>query len=560
MVDYIIVGAGSAGCILANRLSEHPQSRVLLIEAGGADTKKEIRIPLAWLKLFKSEVDWDYTTTPQPGLGRRRIYWPRGKTLGGCSSTNTMMAIPGHRVDYDGWADLGNQGWSFEQLAPHFQRVYDTLAVQDLRDPNPLTNAFIEAAVQVGIPRSPRLGPTDLEGVRQTPVTQHRGRRWSAADAYLRPALRRPNLTVITNAQVTRVLFDGPRAVGVAYRHGADEKIARCAREVILSGGAVNSPQLLLLSGVGPVHELAKHRIKPVHELPGVGLNLQDHPVVACLVEAVDPTTLYAAETAGNFARYLLFRRGMLTSNAAEAAAFIHSRPGLPAPDLELMFAPGLFQNEGLTPASAHGFTIMAVALQPHSVGAVRLRSADPLAKPEIDPGYLSDPPGNDLRVLAAGLKLARRIVSMPALAKLAGDEITPGSRTVSTHIRDTAHGIYHAVGTCRMGTDELAVVDHHLRVRGLDGLRVVDASIIPRIPRGHTNLPTMIIADKAADLIRGTSSPSQPATAGRELPLAITKPHGAAPSHEPAIRPTSRNPGDNARTPALNPTSVAST
>jgi choline dehydrogenase len=259
-----------------------------------------------------------------------------------------------------------------------------------------------------------------------------------------------------------------------------------------------------------------------VHELPGVGLNLHDHPVATCLVEAVDPTTLYAAETARNIARYLLLRRGMLTSNAAEAAAFIHSRPGLPAPDLELMFAPGLFQNEGLTPASRHGFTIMAIALQPHSVGAIRLRSADPLAKPEIDPGYLSDPAGNDLRVLAAGLELARRIVSMPALTQLAGDEITPGGETLHAHIRDTAHGLYHPVGTCRMGTDELAVVDHQLCVRGLDGLRVVDASIIPRIPRGHTNLPTMIIADKAADLLRGTAA-SQPATAGHGWPRAAT-------------------------------------
>ena len=523
MVDYIIVGAGSAGCVLASRLSEDPQTRVLLIEAGGADTKREIRIPLAWLKLFKSEVDWDYTTTPQAALGGRRVYWPRGKTLGGCSSINTMMAIPGHRADYDGWADRGNEGWSFEELAPHFECVYGTLAVEELRDPNPLTHAFIEAAVQAGIPRSRKLGPTDLEGVRLTPVTQRRGRRWSAADAYLRPALRRPNLTVTTSAQVTRVLFDGRRAVGVAYRQGADEKIARCAREVILSGGAVNSPELLLLSGVGPRDELAKHRIKPVHELPGVGLNLQDHPVVTCLVEAVDPTTLYAAETAGNLARYLLFRRGMLTSNAAEAAAFIHSRPGLPAPDLELMFAPGLFQNEGLTPAFAHGFTIMAIALQPHSVGSVRLRSADPLAKPEIDPNYLSDPPGNDLRVLAAGLELGRQIVSMPALTKLAGHEITPGGETLRAHTRDTAQGLYHPVGTCGMGTDALAVVDHQLRVRGLDGLRVVDASVIPRIPRGHTNLPTMIIADKAADLIRGTTRTGRRATAGAELPLMAT-------------------------------------
>jgi choline dehydrogenase len=494
-----------------------------LDRTGGADTKKEIRIPAAWLKLFKSEVDWDYTTTPQAALGGRRIYWPRGKTLGGCSSTNAMMAIPGHRADYDGWANLGNEGWSFEELAPHFERVYDTLAVEELRDPNPLTKAFVEAAVQAGIPRSRKLGPTDLEGVRLTPVTQHRGRRWSAADAHLRPALRRSNLTVLTGAQVTRVLFDGRHAVGVAYRQGADEKIARCGREVILSGGAVNSPQLLLLSGVGPLDELAKHRIEPVHEIPGVGLNLQDHPIVACHVEALHPTTLYAAETARNLARYLLLRRGMLTSNAAEAAAFIHSHPGLPAPDLELIFAPALFQNQGLTPPPGHGFTILAVALQPRSVGGLRLLSPAPLAQPEIDPGYLTDPGRDDLRVLTTGLELARQIISMPALNQLAGHELAPAAAPLEVHTRDTAHGLYHPVGTCRMGSDELAVVDHQLRVRGLDAVRVVDASIILRIPRGHTNLPTMIVAEKAAELIRGSAPTSPPATASTELPLAAT-------------------------------------
>jgi choline dehydrogenase len=277
-----------------------------------------------------------------------------------------------------------------------------------------------------------------------------------------------------------------------------------------------------LLSGVGALDELGKHRIKPVHELPGVGLNLQDHVAVDCLVEAVHPTTLYSAETAGNLARYLLLRRGMLTSNAAEAAAFIHSRPGQPAPDLELIFSPGLFLNEGLTPATGHGFTIMSVALQPRSVGSLRLSSANPLAKPEIDPGYLSDPGRDDLRVLVTGLDIARRIVAMPALKPLAGPELAPAASDLQTHARDSAHTLYHPVGTCRMGSDALAVVDDQLRVRGLDGLRVVDASIMPRIPRGHTNLPTMLIAEKAAQLIAATRSTWQ-STAANEVPLAAT-------------------------------------
>jgi choline dehydrogenase len=301
---------------------------------------------------------------------------------------------------------------------------------------------------------------------------------------------------------------------------------------VILCGGAINSPQLLLLSGVGPVAELGRHRIQPVHELPGVGLNLHDHPSVAYLVEATQPTTLYSAETAGNIARYLLLRRGMLTSNAAEAAAFVHSRPGLPAPDLELIFAPGLFLNEGLTPASGHGFTIFSVALQPRSVGILRLRSGDPFDKPELDPGYLSDPGQEDLRVLVAGLELARQVVSKPALKPLAGRELAPGAAGLETHARATGQGLYHPVGTCRLGTDDLAVVDNQLRVRGLDGLRVVDASIMPRIPRGHTNLPTMMIAEKAAQLIRGVAPRTQ-ARARIDPTLATSSAHNNASARE---------------------------
>jgi choline dehydrogenase len=506
MVDYIVVGAGSAGCVLAGRLTEAPGTSVLLLEAGGPDTKQEIRIPAAWSGLFRSEVDWDYSTTPQEGLGGRNVYWPRGKTLGGSSSTNAMMAIPGHRADYDGWADLGNEGWSFDELAPYFRRVEEVLEVEELRDPSPLTHAFVEACVEAGIPRSRHLGPTDLEGVRLTPVTQRRGSRWSAADAYLRPALRRPNLTVVTGAHVTRVLVEWERAVGVAYRAGGVEKVARCAREVILCGGAVNSPQLLLLSGIGPADELAGAGLEAWHVLPGVGASLQDHVAVGYLAGSTRPVSLASAGTPWDLARYLFLRRGPLTSNVGEAAAFVHSRPGLSAPDLELIFCPVLFQDQGLAAPSEHGFTIAAVSLQPRSAGTVRLRSADPLEPPEIDPGYLSDPCREDFRLLEIGLLLSRSIATQPPFAGLAGRELEPGATPLCEHVRARAQGLYHLVGTCRMGVDDLAVVDPELRVRGLSGLRVVDASVIPRIPRGHTNLPTMVVAEKAADLIRSAA------------------------------------------------------
>jgi choline dehydrogenase len=503
-VDTVVVGAGSAGCVLAARLSEDPHADVLLLEAGGSDERTEIRIPAAFSKLFRSEVDWNYLTEPQAELGGRRIYWPRGKVLGGSSSLNAMMAIPGHAADYDGWAAPGLTAWSWQELAPLLERVESVLAVEELRDPNPLTLAFLRAAEQAGIPRSHALGPTDLEGVRLTRVTQRRGRRRSAADAYLRPALARANLTLETGAHATRVLFEGRRAVGVEYVHAGRTEVVR-AREVVLAGGAVNSPQLLLLSGVGPSAELERHGIAPVHELPGVGSHLEDHLAGGIFVESRAPLSLFTAERPAQLLRYLVARKGMLTSNIGEAAAFVRSRPGVEAPDLELVFAPVLFQDEGLSPPSGHGFTVAAVVLQPGSSGTIGLRSADPFEAPAIDPRYLSHP--DDLRTLLAGVDLARRVVSMPAFAELAGAELEPGDTPLEEHVRARSHTLYHPVGSCRLGTDELAVVDSQLRVRGLDGLRVADASVMPRIPRGHTHLPTLMIAERAAALIRGESA-----------------------------------------------------
>jgi len=505
MLDYVVVGAGSAGCVLAARLSENPAADVLLLEAGGADAAREIHIPAAFSKLFRSDVDWNYDTSPEPELAGRSIYWPRGKMLGGSSSMNAMMAIPGSHHDYDVWP------WSWSDVAPVYERVRQDLGVEELRDPNPLTLAFVEAAQQLGIPPSPSLGPTDLEGVRITPVTQRRGRRNSAADAYLRPALKRPNLTVRTHAHVTRVVVEHGRAVGVE----ANGDVVR-ARAVVLCGGTVNSPQLLLLSGIGPRDELERHGIPVVRELAGVGSHLEDHLAAATLFESRKPLSLYAAEKPLQLLRYFLRHTGMLTSNVAEAAAFVRSRPDIPAPDLELLFAPVLFEDGGLTPPSAHGITIGSILLQPQSSGVVRLRSSDPFEAPSIEPRYLSHPA--DLPTLVHGVELARRLAAMPALAEIVGEELEPGDAPLEQSIRERAQTLYHPVGTCRFGD----VVDDELRVLGVEGLRVVDASVIPRAPRGHTHLPTLMLAERAASFLRRGARDESPRV--RRQPDAATK------------------------------------
>jgi choline dehydrogenase len=526
MFDYIVVGAGSAGCVLASRLSADPGTTVLLLEAGPPDNKLEIRVPAAATKLFKTPCDWDYATTSQPGLAGRELYWPRGKTLGGSSAINFQIYARGHRADFDRWAELGNPGWGFEQVLPYFQRLErfrrgnprlrgrnGPLFIEDLRDPNPMTRAFVQAAVDAGLPANDDVNGVVQDGVGLSQVTQRRGRRWSTADAYLRPARRRRNLTVCTGAAATRVLFERGRAVGVEYLDlaGGRREIAnaRASREVILAGGAVNTPHLLLCSGVGPPEELRRVGVRVIHALPGVGGNLQDHLVVWVVAASPRPVSLAGAESAANLARWLVLRRGMLTSNGGEACAFTRSDPTLPAPDLELVFVPGPYIDHLLQRPAWHGLTVGTTALQPRSRGRVTLVSADPLTPPLLHPGYLSDPGGRDLATLAAGVKLARRILEAPALAAFAGEtlEPPPGVRSdadVEMFIREQAETMYHPVGTCRMGQDALAVTDSELRVRGLDGLRVVDASVMPTIVRGHTNAATIMIAERAADLIRG--------------------------------------------------------
>ncbi|GAA5085283.1 choline dehydrogenase [Thermocatellispora tengchongensis] len=507
--DYVIVGAGSAGCALAGRLSAEPGVTVALIEAGGPDSKMEIRVPAGFKKLFKTEYDWNFMTAKQSEMAGRRLYWPRGKTLGGSSSINAQMWVRGHRADYDGW---GVPGWSYDEVLPYFQRaehrvgsnrggVYGTsgpLHISELRDPNPATEAFLRACAELGMTRLDELNGPSNEGFAQTPVTQWRGRRWSAADAYLRPARGRPNLTVLIRAHAVKVAIEDGRAVGVECADGV--RIA-AGREVILCAGAIGSPHLLMLSGVGDPGDLRANGVLPVCELPEVGRNLQDHLASGIILHCPRDITLTGAESLANLARYLLRRRGMLTSNVGEAVAFVRTTPQEPAPDIELIFAPGPFADHGLTPPPGHGLTIASILLQPESRGRITLDGHDVV----IDPAYLTSPA--DLRRQVAGLRLALDLFATDALAPLAGPPMSPywGARTeeeLERWIRERSETLYHPVGTCRMGTDPASVVDPELRVRGVAGLRVADVSVMPVINRGHTHAPAVMIGEKAADLI----------------------------------------------------------
>ncbi len=528
--DYVIVGAGSAGCVLANRLSADPETTVALIEAGGTDDRLEIRMPAGFAKLFKTDRDWDFTTAEQPGLSGRRLYWPRGRMLGGSSSMNAQMWVRGHRADYDGW-DV--PGWSYDEVLPYFRRaerrvgsnhggVYGTagpIRISELRSPNPLTAVFLRACEELGLTRLDELNGPSNEGCSQTPVTQDRGRRCSSADAYLRPAAKRPNLTVLTSSQVRRVLVENGRATGVEYgvtggNTKGDKKggeadgdggstIVRARREVLLSAGAIGSPHLLMLSGIGAADELLAAGIEPVRDLPQVGANLQDHLASGVVLHCPEPVTLAGAESVGNLLRFLVGRSGMLTSNVGEAVAFIRTSPAEPAPDIELIFAPGPFIDHGLTPPPGHGLTIASILLHPESRGRIFLDGRDVV----IDPAYLTAEA--DVRRQVAGLKKAKELFATGAFLPFAGPPMNPywgaeSEEELIRWIRERSETLYHPVGTCRMGEDPDAVVDPELRVRGVEALRVVDASIMPVINRGHTHAPTVMIAERAADLIAG--------------------------------------------------------
>ncbi|MFN2562570.1 MAG: GMC family oxidoreductase [Jatrophihabitans sp.] len=516
--DYVIVGAGSAGCVLANRLSSDPTVRVAVVEAGPRDRKLEIKLPAAFPKLFNTSYDWGLHTTSQPELKARELYWPRGKTLGGSSSINAQMWVRGAGADYDRWGEQV-PGWSYADVLPYFRRsenrvgsnagdtygVGGPLYIEELRDPNPLRAAFFEACAEDGFSRLPELNDPGIDGYAPTPVNQHRGRRWSAADGYLRPALKRPNVTLFAGALAERIVLEGGRATGVVINapKGGRQTLG-ASREVLLSAGAVHSPHLLQLSGIGDPDVLAAAGIESVVRADGVGKGLQDHLSVPVVMFTRDAATLVDAEKPVNLLKWLLQRRGMLTSNIGEGVLFGRSEPGLALPDLEYIFAPVPFIEHGQVEPAGHGITIGVVQLQPESKGTVTARSADPSVPPAIDAGYLTAP--GDLDRLVRGVQQAKQLFGTSALRTLVTDAMLPDptQTDIPEYVRTAAETLYHPTGTCRMGTDDAAVVDGELRVRGVSGLRVVDASVMPQIIRGHTHAPTVMIAEKAADLIRG--------------------------------------------------------
>jgi choline dehydrogenase-like flavoprotein len=532
--DYVVIGGGSAGCVLAARLTEDPSVTVALLEAGPADTSVLIHCPAGIALLAKTgQANWGFQTVPQVGLGGRRGYQPRGKVLGGSSSVNAMVYARGHPADYDHWASLGNPGWGWDDVLPLFRRAEHNergadalhgqggpLNVADLRSPNPVARAFVAAGVQAGFPENPDFNGPSQEGVGMYQVTHRNGERCSVAKGYLTPHLGRPNLKVITGARATRLLLDGRRTTGVEYRLG-DGSTARvlARREVLLSAGALQSPQLLMLSGIGPGAHLNEHGIPVVHDLPGVGQGLHDHPDVVQVVDAPGLADLFGLSFAGavrlmrGVFEWRSRRTGPLTTNFAEAGAFLRSRPEETLPDLQLHFVVGKLVDHGRKTVFGHGYSCHVCLLRPKSRGSVRLAGVDPLAAPAIDPAFFAE--RDDVEAMVRGFKLMRAILAQPALAGLGGRElaVSAGARTdaqIEQFLRERADTIYHPVGSCAMGPGADAVVDASLRVRGVQGLRVVDASVMPRIVGGNTNAPTVMIAEKAVDLIRAAARAGQ--------------------------------------------------
>ena len=526
MYDYVVVGAGSAGCVLANRLTEDPDVQVLLLEAGPPDRNENIHVPLGYLQLGATEVDWDYHSAPEQECFGRRITLPRGRVLGGSSSINAMVYIRGNRRDYDDWKV---SGWSYAELLPYFIKAEDNergasqwhgvggpLPVSEERSHNLMSHAFVDAGAQAGLARNDDFNGAEQDGVGMYQVTQRGGMRASAAVAYLHPAMGRANLTVMPYMQVHRVLFEGTRALGVQASRLGELQELRAEREVILCGGAYNSPQLLMLSGVGPAEHLTLREIEVLLDQPSVGENLSDHAAAQLVWTTPEPQSLLLALEPEALEQFEATRTGPFASNLAEAGGFARVGDGAPAPDVQFHFAPVHIVDEGLRDPEGHGVWVSPCLLTPESRGSVRLASSDPTAKPIVHNAFYSS--GDDMQRMIAALRLTLDICGQPAMQPYCAEPFTTpagdSDEAMREHIARTTFAIYHPVGTCRMGEDADAVVDEQLRVNGLEGLRVVDASVMPVVPRGNTNAPTIAVAERAAELIRNGGPLAQGAAA----------------------------------------------